>query len=180
MLSQPWWFFAGPVQRRTCKVCEKTFNTQSAVNVHMRIHTGKVLPWTIYGSTNKPEIPSVGVYKVRTCTFKHSFCFPGEKPYKCKDCGRAFRQQGDLKYHMKRHVDIKEFQCEFCGKEFARRYSLHLHTKIHTGIRDYVCDTCGKSFRAAIYLKAHKRIHTGMQIIAADILYIFVPRAIPN
>lgn len=24
----------------------------------------------------------------------------GDKPYKCDECGRDFRQWGDLKYHM--------------------------------------------------------------------------------
>ncbi|KAK9870940.1 hypothetical protein WA026_009899 [Henosepilachna vigintioctopunctata] len=85
-----------------------------------------------------------------------------EKPYHCTECGKNFRQWGDLKYHMTSlHSNEKQFQCEYCGKEFARKYSLVVHRRIHTGERNYKCEFCGKTFRASSYLQNHRRIHTG-------------------
>lgn len=92
----------------------------------------------------------------------HKRLHSGDKPYKCEECGRHFRQWGDLKYHTTSlHSDQKQFQCEFCGKDFARKYSLIVHRRIHTGEKNYQCDFCNKTFRASSYLLNHRRIHTG-------------------
>lgn len=88
--------------------------------------------------------------------------FEGDKPYKCNECGRNFRQWGDLKYHcISKHSNEKEYQCEYCGKDFARKYSLIVHRRIHTGEKNYKCEFCQKTFRASSYLQNHRRIHTG-------------------
>lgn len=92
----------------------------------------------------------------------HKRLHSGDKPYKCEDCGRTFRQWGDLKYHSTSlHSELRQFQCEFCGKDFARKYSLVVHQRIHTGEKNYCCDFCTKTFRASSYLQNHRRIHTG-------------------
>ncbi|CAH2242711.1 jg11440 [Pararge aegeria aegeria] len=85
-----------------------------------------------------------------------------DRPCKCDECGREFRQWSDLKYHKASiHSNKKNFKCEFCGKEFARRYSLSVHRRIHTGERNYKCDYCSKTFRASSYRLSHMRTHTG-------------------
>lgn len=92
----------------------------------------------------------------------HKRLHSGVKPYKCEDCGRHFRQWGDLKYHsMSIHSEQRQFQCEYCGKDFARKYSLIVHRRIHTGEKNYRCEYCNKTFRASSYLQNHRRIHTG-------------------
>lgn len=92
----------------------------------------------------------------------HKRLHSGDKPYKCEDCGRHFRQWGDLKYHsMSIHSEQRQFQCEYCGKDFARKYSLIVHRRIHTGEKNYRCEYCNKTFRASSYLQNHRRIHTG-------------------
>lgn len=100
----------------------------------------------------------------------HTLIHKGEKPCKCEDCGRGFRQYSDLMYHRNSiHLRLKPYQCEYCGKEFSRKYSLTIHRKVHTGIRDYKCDVCNKGFRAAIYLQEHRRIHSGEKPYLCDV-----------
>ncbi|XP_028160117.1 GDNF-inducible zinc finger protein 1-like [Ostrinia furnacalis] len=92
----------------------------------------------------------------------HKRTHSDDRPCKCEECGREFRQWSDLKYHKTSiHSDQKHFKCEFCGKEFARKYSLNLHRRIHTGERNYKCEYCSKSFRASSYRLSHMRTHTG-------------------
>lgn len=92
----------------------------------------------------------------------HKRLHSGDKPYKCEECGRHFRQWGDLKYHSTSiHSEHKQYQCEYCAKEFARKYSLIVHRRIHTGEKNYRCEYCNKTFRASSYLQNHRRIHTG-------------------
>ena len=96
----------------------------------------------------------------------------GDKPYKCEECGRHFRQWGDLKYHTTSlHSEQKQFQCEYCGKDFARKYSLIVHRRIHTGEKNYECEFCKKTFRASSYLQNHRR--KVVETIEADTFKIF-------
>ncbi|KAF7236250.1 hypothetical protein EYD10_17001 [Varanus komodoensis] len=53
------------------------------------------------------------------------------KPYKCKDCGKAFAHFGWLTVHRRAHTGEHPFQCAECGKTFGHRGYLDLHWKIH-------------------------------------------------
>lgn len=69
----------------------------------------------------------------------------GERPFRCKLCGRAFTTKGNLKTHMGVHR-IKPpgqmlHQCPVCHKKFADPTILHQHIRLHTGERGSIpCD----------------------------------------
>ncbi|XP_028606642.2 uncharacterized protein LOC114607524 isoform X1 [Podarcis muralis] len=54
------------------------------------------------------------------------------KPFRCRDCGKAFAYLARLLSHRKEHTGDFPFQCAECGKGFIRRNYLSLHWKIHT------------------------------------------------
>ncbi|KAJ2953653.1 hypothetical protein O0L34_g1269 [Tuta absoluta] len=63
----------------------------------------------------------------------------GERPFRCKLCGRAFTTKGNLKTHMGVHR-IKPpgqmlHQCPVCHKKFVDPTILHQHIRLHTGDR---------------------------------------------
>lgn len=83
---------------RCCKCCGKVFASPSAVEIHMRVHTGeKPFTCTICnkGFSQKGNLQS----HLRTHT--------GEKPYKCQLCDRSFIQKINLAHHMSSHKKRK-------------------------------------------------------------------------
>uniref|UniRef100_A0ABM5FG80 Uncharacterized protein n=1 Tax=Pogona vitticeps TaxID=103695 RepID=A0ABM5FG80_9SAUR len=84
-----------------------------------------------------------------------------EKPYKCPECGKAFKQSHGLAYHLRAHAGEKPYKCTECGKNFSTSQSLGFHSRIHTGEKPYLCLKCGKTFRHSNSLACHQISHTG-------------------
>ncbi|MEQ2202462.1 hypothetical protein XENOCAPTIV_001124, partial [Xenoophorus captivus] len=65
---------------------------------------------------------------LRTHIRQHS----GERPFKCKHCGKAFASHAAHDSHVRRtHARDKPFLCELCGATFQEEQELKYHEKIH-------------------------------------------------
>ncbi|XP_028671803.1 zinc finger protein 711 isoform X2 [Erpetoichthys calabaricus] len=123
-----------------CEVCEKGFHRPSELKKHSETHKGKK------------------VHQCRHCDFKISDPFTLSRhilsvhtkdlPFKCKRCKRGFRQQNELKKHMKTHSGRKVYQCQYCEYNTTDASGFKRHViSIHTKDYPHRCEYCKKGFR---------------------------------
>ncbi|CAB1333607.1 unnamed protein product [Coregonus sp. 'balchen'] len=101
----------------------------------------------------KPE------FKKPSDLVRHIRIHTHEKPFKCKQCFRAFAVKSTLTAHMKTHTGIKAFECEYCMKCFSTSGSRKVHMRLHTGLRPFPCPHCEKIFRTSGHRKTHIASH---------------------
>ncbi|XP_033267857.1 zinc finger protein 628 isoform X1 [Orcinus orca] len=84
-----------------------------------------------------------------------------ERPYKCGECGKAFKGSSGLRYHLRDHTGERPYQCGECGKAFKRSSLLAIHQRVHTGLRAFTCGQCGLTFKWSSHYQYHLRLHSG-------------------
>ncbi|XP_075924701.1 uncharacterized protein LOC116944317 isoform X1 [Petromyzon marinus] len=123
-----------------CEVCEKGFHRPSELNKHMATHKGKKVHQCRHCEfrTSDPFVLSRHILSVHT----------KELPFKCRRCKKGFKQQSELKKHMKSHTGKKVYQCEYCDYSTMDASGFKRHVvSIHTKAYPHRCQFCHKGFR---------------------------------
>ncbi|KAE8622469.1 hypothetical protein XENTR_v10005252 [Xenopus tropicalis] len=135
-----------------CEVCEKGFHRPSELKKHEAAHKGKKMHQCRHCEFQiaDPFVLSRHILSVHT----------KELPFRCKRCKKGFRQQMELKKHMKTHSGKKVYQCEYCEYNTTDASGFKRHViSIHTKDYPHRCDYCKKGFRRPSEKNQHTLKH---------------------
>uniref|UniRef100_A0A3P9A6S5 C2H2-type domain-containing protein n=1 Tax=Esox lucius TaxID=8010 RepID=A0A3P9A6S5_ESOLU len=167
----------------SCSACDRSFTLLSSLLTHQHSHTPEqrllaeaeaeiVCPPSLSLSLSLPSSPSQRPYRCSECgkAFKgssglryHMRDHTGERPYRCTECGKSFKRSSLLSIHQRVHTGVRAFQCPYCPLTFKWSSHYQYHLRQHTGERPYVCQECGKSFKNTSCLRRHSQLHSGLR-----------------
>ncbi|XP_063799714.1 PR domain zinc finger protein 10 isoform X2 [Pseudophryne corroboree] len=99
--------------------------------------------------------------RIRNAALQHLFIRKTFRPFKCLQCGKAFREKDKLDQHLRFHGRDSNcpLTCDICNKGFISTSSLENHMKFHLDQKTYSCIFCPESFDRLDLLKDHVSVH---------------------
>uniref|UniRef100_A0A672PIU5 PR domain zinc finger protein 10 n=1 Tax=Sinocyclocheilus grahami TaxID=75366 RepID=A0A672PIU5_SINGR len=96
----------------------------------------------------------------QNAALQHLFIRKSFRPFKCSQCGKAFRDKDKLDQHMRYHGrDGCRHMCHQCGKGFLSNAALEDHLQLHSDQRTYSCLFCAEAYDRLDLLKVHVHVH---------------------
>jgi len=149
-----------------CPECNDTFPSWSKCALHL---------WRQHNQDMELYKCSICPYRSFTHTVleRHKTTHKIDKPFLCPDCGRALKNDKQLKEHMRTvhqstidgvHIERDEdlFECDRCKQKMSSMRELKYHKeRVHERKKTLLCIHCGYAAFNNSSLKLHMRLHTG-------------------
>ncbi|XP_063538283.1 gastrula zinc finger protein XlCGF57.1-like [Cydia strobilella] len=145
----------GKMEPIQCVTCGQMTTSPSAMEIHMRTHTGDK-PYSCITSSCDAKFATKGALK-RHCETFHS---ERERKYTCEHCGSSFFRKNEIITHIRVHTDERPYACPFCSRKFRQIASLIRHKRIHTGEKPFACSICNKKFADRTVARKHLLVHS--------------------
>ncbi|XP_035537167.1 zinc finger protein 2 homolog isoform X1 [Morone saxatilis] len=150
----------------SCPFCDKGFTQKVHMTQHMAVHTGEK---QFSCSVCEKKFTWLSGFRRHKCSSEQSEleteenleAEPGEKPFRCRQCGNRFNHKHNLQDHMRTHTGEKPFSCSVCGKGFTSSGALKKHLRTHSGEKPFSCSVCSIRFTQGGNLKRHMAQHMG-------------------
>jgi len=153
------------LNKRTCQVCSKVFNTSARLRYHAKfVH----IETKDYKCTECGKEFAAELYLKNHVLNSHSSS-ETQVRIPCNHCDHTFKTKYGLKRHTEReHVEEDQkvyFSCDECGRRVTRPYHLKKHKRIHEVGRSktVVCPICSKCFYDDFMLRSHLKTHDGQK-----------------
>lgn len=143
---------------RSCHICQRQFVTQQRFEYHMKSHEAVKRYQCKHPGCDKSFMQHHHLEN-------HKTTHTGISKHLCFKCGKEFRQDCNLKAHLKTHDagNVEAFKCSYsgCGKSFRLSSSYRYHQRVHarSSSSSHCCPECGKKFTQRSSLRAHFQIH---------------------
>ncbi|XP_014244658.1 PR domain zinc finger protein 10-like isoform X1 [Cimex lectularius] len=134
-----------------CKVCMKSFSSNTALSCHMKTHSSKKM-------FDCPICKSIFMSLLLLKDHIHKHAVNGV--YSCPHCPKKFRLYKHIRNHIRTYHSKRKCICQICAKGFPNMAKLKLHQVGHSDHRNFSCAICGQKFKRKDKMVQHmKRIH---------------------
>ena len=141
-----------------CSECGKGFNTQTSLDKHKYCHRELEFVCEHWGQ----RFPFVSRLEQHKITHRSMATLPCMH----KNCGRTFKNLGDLNRHVGQHDGVW-FTCDFCTyrNKDKQNTNSHMRTRVE-GNKLYGCQHCGKWFHFSTQYRRHQKSGCNFPLLA--------------